>query len=281
MNIDTKVYKKIQKYKNSLNKSKIIIRDNKANINNFNQITEIQDDDHEPYIKSKSLNKIKAKVRLNKSSIKLPNIKKNIFKNQNFEGFKKNSSTKKIKININSISQLYPIHNQNSKKLISKYASNYNLKIGKNMKSKNIHLNTQENTGKIRLLDRKKIKGNKKIIMPKNGYKLFTTTKIINNFNNQINQNKNKEIFSLSNNDNENTGGKKLDVLYEIEQKISKIQNCFRNHLKKEERETKNDHILNNNIDIISDISLSEEELNFSEEDSFNGIDFSLDEEEI
>ena len=72
-----------------------------------------------------------------------------------------------------------------------------------------------------------------------------------------------------------------MDVLYEIEQKISKIQNCFRNHLKKEERETKNDHILNNNIDIISDISLSEEELNFSEEDSFNNIDFSLDEEEI
>jgi hypothetical protein len=65
-------------------------------INNFNnQITEIQDDDHEPYIKSKSLNKIKAKVRLNKSSIKLPNIKKNIFKNQNFEGFKKIVQQKK------------------------------------------------------------------------------------------------------------------------------------------------------------------------------------------
>ena len=73
-----------------------------------------------------------------------------------------------------------------------------------------------------------------------------------------------------------------MDVLYEIEQKVSKIQNCFRRHLKEEEtEEKKNKNIENNNIDIISDISLSEEDLNFSEEDSFNNIEFSLDEEEI
>ena len=34
-------------------------------------------------------------------------------------------------------------------------------------------------------------------------------------------------------------------------------------------------------IDIISDISLSEEELNFSEEDSIDNMEFSLEDEEI
>ena len=86
--------------------------------------------------------------------------------------------------------------------------------------------------------------------MPKNGYKLFTTTKIINNFNNQINQNKNKEVYTLYNDDTQNNRynpnnllshendqiewnenisnennfneSKKLDVLYEIEKKVSK-----------------------------------------------------------
>ena len=287
MNINAKIYKRIEKHKNPLNKSKIIIRNNKDKIKSFNQITEIQDNYLDSFIKSKSLNKIKTKIKLNKSNIKLPALRNNIYKNNNYElndskfteQFNKNSSTKKIKININSINNLYPKNNRSPKKLISKYGSSYNLKISSNMKSKNIHLSTKENIKNFRNLDRKIMKGNKNIKIPKKkGYKLFTTTKIINNFNNQINQNKNNEIYTLCNN-NETNAGKKLDVLFEIEQKVSKIQNCFRKHLKVEENETTKNH--NNNIDIISDISLSEEELNFSEEDSINNIDFSLDMEEI
>ena len=137
--------------------------------------------------------------------------------------------------------EIITIQNQSSKKLISKYRSSYNIKTKNNINLKDIPLNTYENIGKTRHLNRKIIKRNKKnkqIIIPKDGYKLFTTTKIINNFNNQINQNKNKEIYALYKNC-ENNVGKKLDVLYEIEQKVSKIQNCFRRHLKEEETEEK------------------------------------------
>ena len=86
---------------------------------------------------------------------------------------------------------------------------------------------------------------------------------------------------------------KKLDVFYDIEKKVAKIQNCFRKHLKEEETvETtntnhQNDMVNNNNIkndntfEIISDISLSEEELNFSEEDSLEKNEFSLDDEDL
>ena len=296
MNSNAKIYQKLKKYKYPVNKSKIILGDKNSRIDNYNQFSEIQEDDNVSFIKSKSLkksNKIKTNIRLNKSCIKLPTLKKNIYKNNNLEKnnsklikqFNKDNSTKKIKVNINNLDNLslYP-KNQSSKKLISKYRSSYNIKTKNNINLKDIPLNTYENIGKTRHLNRKIIKRNKKnkqIIIPKDGYKLFTTTKIINNFNNQINQNKNKEIYALYKNC-ENNVGKKLDVLYEIEQKVSKIQNCFRRHLKEEEtEEKKNKNIENNNIDIISDISLSEEDLNFSEEDSFNNIEFSLDEEEI
>ena len=81
-------------------------------------------------------------------------------------------------------------------------------------------------------------------------------------------------------------------MLYEIEKKVAKIQNCFRKHLKEEETvETTNTNhqndVINNNVkndnlfEIISDISLSEEELNFSEEDSLEKKEFSLDDEDL
>ena len=287
---ESRVYQKIKKIKTSLNKNKIMIKDNKTKNNNFKEYLE---DNHESLIKSKSLNKIKIKNGFNakNNTIKLPILKRKIYINNNSEinesktnkkYLKKNNSVKKIKINTNSINNLYS-KNYASKKLLSKYDSSYNLKVNPNyIKSKNININTSGNFGKIRHLDRKKLKVNKNRIISKKGYKLFTTTKIINNFNNQINQNKNKEIFTLCNN-NINNNRKKIDVLFEIEKKVSKIQDCFRKHLEDEKSKIKkNENIRNNNvIDIISDISLSEEELNFTEEDSFNNIEFSLDEEKI
>ena len=286
---EPKIKQKIKKIKTSFSKNKIMIRDNKAKNKIFK---EYQDDNNESLIKSKSLNKIKMKNKINiKNNIKLPILKRKIYLNNNIETndlkinkkyLKKNNSVKKIKLNTNSVNNLYP-KNLGSKKVLSKYGSSYNLKISPNyIKSKNIKINTSENFGKNRHLDRKIIKGNKNRFSSNKGYKLFTTTKIINNFNNQINQNKNKEVFTLCNN-NINNDGKKIDVLFEIENKISKIQNCFRKHLEDEKNEIKkNENIGKNNIvDIISDISLSEEELNFSEEDSIDNMEFSLEDEEI
>ena len=320
----TKVYQKIKTLKTSLSKNKINSRNNI--ITHSKQYNYYEEEYPESFIKSKSMNKIKIKKGSKKKGIKLPSLKKNIFiENNNTKLIKKflvkNNSNKKMRINTNSINN-YHLKNQSSNKLLSKHSgSSYNLKMSQNYnKTKKINLTTSStsNLGLRRQLDRKVITGNKSIVMPKHGYKLFTTTKIINNFNNQINQNKNKEVYTLYNDDTQNNmhnknnllsheseqnewnehfsdkknvnESKKLDVLYEIEEKVSKIQNCFRKHLKEEEtvettnhqNDVVNNYVKNDNtFEIISDISLSEEELNFSEEDSLEKNGFSLDDEDL
>jgi hypothetical protein len=322
----TKVYQNIKTLKTSLSKNKFNNRNYITT--NSKQYNYYEEEYPESFIKSKSLSKIKIKKGSNKKDIKLPSLKNNIFVEKNNTRLMKkflikNNSNKKMKIKTNNINN-YHSNNQSINKLLSKHSkSTYNLKMNQNYnKTKKINLTTSStnNLGLGRQLDRKVITGNKSIIMPKHGYKLFTTTKIINNFNNQINQNKNKEVYTLYNEDtqnnrhnknnllshendqaewNENSSdknnlneSKKLDVLYEIEKKVAKIQNCFRKHLKEEETvETTNTNhqndVINNNVkndnlfEIISDISLSEEELNFSEEDSLEKKEFSLDDEDL
>ena len=322
----TKVYQKIKTLKTSLSKNKFNNRNYITT--NSKQYNYYEEEYPESFIKSKSLSKIKIKKGSNKKDIKLPSLKNNIFVEKNNTRLMKkflikNNSNKKMKIKTNNINN-YHSNNQSINKLLSKHSkSTYNLKMNQNYnKTKKINLTTSStnNLGLGRQLDRKVITGNKNIIMPKHGYKLFTTTKIINNFNNQINQNKDKEVYTLYNEDtqnnrhnknnllshendqaewNENSSdknnlneSKKLDVLYEIEKKVAKIQNCFRKHLKEEETvETTNTNhqndMINNNVkndnlfEIISDISLSEEELNFSEEDSLEKKEFSLDDEDL
>ena len=318
----TKVYQKIKALKISLNKN-----NSRNNITTSSKQYNYYEENYpESFIKSKSLNKIQIKKGINKKGIKLPSLKKNNFIEKNktklMKNFLvKNNSNKKLKISTNNINN-YHSKNKSSNKLLSKHSgSSYNLKISQNYyKTKKINLTTSStsNLGLGRYLDRKVITSNKNIVMTKNGYKLFTTTKIINNFNNQINQNKNKEVYTLYNDDTQNNRhnpknllsheneqiewnenisnennfneSKKLDVLYEIEKKVSKIQNCFRKHLKEEETVDTTNHqndVVNNNakndniFDIISDISLSEEEINFSEEDSLDKNEFSLDVEDL
>ena len=318
----TKVYQKIKALKISLNKN-----NSRNNITTSSKQYNYYEENYpESFIKSKSLNKIQIKKGINKKGIKLPSLKKNNFIEKNNTKLMKkflvkSNSNKKLKISTNNINN-YHSKNKSSNKLLSKHSgSSYNLKISQNYyKTKKINLTTSStsNLGLGRYLDRKVITSNKNIVMPKNGYKLFTTTKIINNFNNQINQNKNKEVYTLYNDDTQNNRhnpknllsheneqiewnenisnennfneSKKLDVLYEIEKKVSKIQNCFRKHLKEEETVDTTNHqndVVNNNakndniFDIISDISLSEEEINFSEEDSLDKNEFSLDVEDL
>ena len=318
----TKVYQKIKALKISLNKN-----NSRNNITTSSKQYNYYEENYpESFIKSKSLNKIQIKKGINKKGIKLPSLKKNNFIEKNntklMKNFLvKNNSNKKLKISTNNINN-YHSKNKSSNKLLSKHSgSSYNLKMSQNYnKTKKINLTTSStsNLGLRRQLDRKVITGNKSIVMPKHGYKLFTTTKIINNFNNQINQNKNKEVYTLYNDDTQNNmhnqnellsheneqtewnehfpdkknlnETKKLDVLYEIEKKVSKIQNCFRKHLKEEETVDTTNHqndVVNNNakndniFDIISDISLSEEEINFSEEEKKKKNGFSLDDEDL
>ena len=294
----TKIYqkiKKIKKVKTSLSKHKILNKSNNTKLENLIKTKEYEEDYPVSFIKSKSLKKLKIYNGFNKkkdNAIKLPSLQKHLHTNANdskmISNFlNRNNTIKKIKLNTNNINNINNLYSKNksSKKLLSKHSgSTYNLKMSQNnMKKKNINISTSGNLGVVRHLDRKIIKGNKNINMPKHGYKLFATTKIINNFNNQINQNKNKEIYTICDNNQNNNDNKKIDVLFDIEKKVSKIQKYFRNHLKDEKdnnikNENKNNNVI---IDIISDISLSEEELNFSEEDSFDNIDFSLDDEEI
>ena len=295
MKSETKIFKKVKKFKPSINKIKRINSHNK--LDKFREQTEYEDES-ESYIHSKSQNKIKNKngftLKKNKT-LKLPLLQQNISMNGNGETtisklpkkiLNKNYSLKKININTTDIDN-YQSNNKNSIKLTKHNGSAYKLKISENyIKSKNQNFNTNENIGMVRHLDRKIIK-EKKIMMPKKGYKLFTTTKIINNFNNQINQNKNKEIYTMCNNNvhetnNNNEKSEKIDVLYDLEKKISKIQNCFRKHLKDEDINLKKENKKHTVVDIISDISLSDNELNFSKEDySFDNMNISLDDEEI
>ena len=296
----TKIYqkiKKIKKVKTSLSKHKILNKSNNTKLENLIKTKEYEEDYPVSFIKSKSLKKLKIYNGFNKkkdNAIKLPSLQKHLHTNANdskmISNFlNRNNTIKKIKLNTNNINNINNLYSKNksSKKLLSKHSgSTYNLKKSQNyIKTKNINISTSGNLGVVRHLDRKIIKGNKNINMPKHGYKLFATTKIINNFNNQINQNKNKEIYTICDNNQNNNDNKKIDVLFDIEKKVTKIQKYFRNHLKDEEdNNIKNENKNKNNnviIDIISDISLSEEEVNFSEEDSFDNIDFSLDDEEI
>jgi hypothetical protein len=314
MKNDGKVLK-IKKNKSFLTKKKI----NERNINNhditfgdINQYIEYEENTH-----SKSINKKNNIEGLNTKKslpIKLP-LMKNYIHHSNNENDTNDSkivkkSKKKLKINTNSSINLLQKNTQN--KLFSKNSgSSHNLKISPDhVKTKNIINSSSTNIGVVRHLNRKIIKGNKNKIKPIHGYtKLFTTTKIINNFNNQINQNKNKEIINVyddkgntddndekdinethNNNHNNHDSNKKIDVLFDIEKKVSKIQNLFRKHLKDEQYLGNNNNEIHtnninynnvNNVDFISEISLSEEELNFSEDDSFDNMEFSIEDEEI
>ena len=296
----TKVYQKIKALKISLNKN-----NSRNNITTSSKQYNYYEENYpESFIKSKSLNKIQIKKGINKKGIKLPSLKKNNFIEKNNTKLMKkflvkSNSNKKLKISTNNINN-YHSKNKSSNKLLSKHSgSSYNLKISQNYyKTKKINLTTSStsNLGLGRYLDRKVITSNKNIVMQnknKEVYTLYNDDTQNNRYNpNNLLSHENDQIEWNENISNENNfnESKKLDVLYEIEKKVSKIQNCFRKHLKEEETVDTTNHqndVVNNNakndniFDIISDISLSEEEINFSEEDSLDKNEFSLDVEDL
>ena len=266
--------------KNNIKNGRMNIR-----LNNLDKPNHLINSNTNKKIKSKSTNKIKIVNGMNK----FPSIKLNINKNKkkfhknidNIENATMNNiqlkkvlhiDDTKIRLKTNKSFNLKNFHStQNSKKfLIAKTRdASYNLKRSQkyfNNNDKNLMINS--NVAITRHLNRKKIKENKSIILPKHNFKLLKDNKIINN---TLNKSRDKYKLNINNN------FKKLNNLFEFEKKEKEIQKNFkRNYVK-----TEINDINKKEIDIISDISLSEEELNFSEEDSIDNMEFSLDNEEI
>ena len=297
--MNKELLKKIKNNKFILNKKNL--KNGRINIklNNIKKSTENLSKSPIPKIKSKSTNKLKSKI-VNGMN-KLPTIKLPIVKNQkkllhinefdNVENatmnniklnkYLENDNLSKLKIKTNkSFNNIKNFHStQNSKKFLlgKERDTSYNMKRSHNfIKIKNNNIVTNPNIGLNRHLDRKKMTENKSIILSNNKLKLFkdNTIKISSN-----KSNKTKEKYKLNHNNH-----KKIKELFEFEQKDKKIKNIFnRNNIKTEisiENTTENINE-EKNFDIISDISLSEEELNFSEEDSIDNMEFSLDNEDL
>ena len=119
------------------------------------------------------------------------------------------------------------------------------------------------------------MKENQSIIFPKQNLKVFKENKFTNKT-----LNKSRDKYKL----NINKNFRKINNLFEIDAEEKENMNVFSRTNLKTEINIMNKYGKNNEekfIDIISDISLSEEELNFSEEDSIDNMEFSLDDEEI
>jgi len=292
--MNKEIFQKLKNHKLALINKKNI-KNGRMNIklNKINKPSELNNTSPITKIKSKSTNKLKAKI-VNGMN-KFPTIKLPINKNRNkllindndkignttmnnlkLKKYlqKEETSITKIRLKTNNSFNLKNFHStQNSKKLLLPKTrdTSYNIKRSENyLKTNNINLKTHQNVGLTRILDRKKLKENKSIILPKHNFKLLKENKITNN-----NHNKSRDKFKL------NINNRKLNNLFEFDKNEKKINNIFsRSNLKTEINEV-NKNGIKNIVDIISDISLSEEELNFSEEDSIDNMEFSLDDEEI
>ena len=297
--MNKELLKKIKNNKFILNKKNL--KNGRINIklNNIKKSTENLSKSPIPKIKSKSTNKLKTKIvnGMNKlPTIKLPvvknqkkllhineydNVENATMNNIKLKKYLESDNLSKLKIKTNkSFNNIKNFHStQNSKKFLlgKERDTSYNMKRSHNfIKIKNNNIVTNPNMGLNRHLDRKKMTENKSIILSNNKLKLFkdNTIKISSN-----KSNKTKEKYKLNHNNH-----KKIKELFEFEQKDKKIKNIFnRNNIKTEisiENTTENINE-EKNFDIISDISLSEEELNFSEEDSIDNMEFSLDNEDL
>ena len=296
--MNKEIFQKLKNHKLALINKKNI-KNGRMNIklNKLNKPSEFNNTSPLSKIKSKSTNKLKT--RIVNGMNKFPTIKLPINKNRNkllindndkignttmnnlkLKKYlqKEDTTITKLRLKTNNSFNLKNFHStQNSKKLLLPKTrdTSYNIKRSENyLKTNNINLKTHQNVGLTRILDRKKLKENKSIILPKHNFKLLKENKITNN-----NHNKSRDKFKL------NINNRKLNNLFEFDKNEKKINNIFsRSNLKTEINEINNHgnkNEIKNIVDIISDISLSEEELNFSEEDSIDNMEFSLEDEEI
>lgn len=298
--MNKEIFKKLKSHKLVLNKN--LIKNGKINIK-LNKLKKENNSNTPPKqkITSKSVNKSRTNTRSKNKIVngmnKFQNIKLPIFNNRkkvninvlnNFENTTMNNTKLKIFLENDNITPLRLKTNKNitlknfhssqtSKKLLLNRTrdTSYNIiKRSDNYIYKpKLNLISNQKIGISRHFDRKKLKENKSIIIPKHHLKLFKDNKFENSL---LNKSINK--YKLNN------SSKKISALFENNKKIRNLHNIFnRNNLRTEinEENISSNKSRENNIDIISDISLSEEELNFSEEDSIDNMEFSLDDEEI
>jgi len=302
--MNKEIFKKIKNHKMILNKNNI--KNGRINIklNNINKKVENFSNFPDKKIKSKSTNKFKSKLKLvngmnkfptiklpvvnNKSKIKLNNNNANdnlqniTMNNLKLKKYLEKDNTTKIGLKTNkSFTLNKKFHsNQNSKNLlISKIRdTSYNFKRDQkqnSLKNTKTTFITNPNMGLTRIFDRKKLQESKSKIFQKHNFKIFKDNKLVNN---NLNKSINKIKFNKSNNK------KKIKALFEFDKNDEKMHNYFnRNNLKTEitDENISENKIEQKDFDIISDISLGEEELNFSEEDSIDNMEFSLEDEEI
>jgi hypothetical protein len=302
--MNKEIFKKLKNHKLILNKN--IIKNGKITLK-LNRINKKEDNSRTPpnaKINSKSANKsrtqTKSKIKIINGGInKFPTIKLPIFNNKkkininlttNIENttmnniklkkYLENENITNFRLKTNKSFTLKNFHSsQTSKKLLLNKTrdTSYNIiKRSENYinKPKNLNFVSNKKIGILRHFDRKKLKENKSIIIPKHHLKLFRDNKFENNV---LNKGINKHKLN-------NSSKKKISALFENNKKIKNIHNIFnRNNLRTEINEENKsvNKSRENNIDIISDISLSEEELNFSEEDSLDNMEFSLEDEEL
>ena len=295
--MNKEIFKKLKNHKLSLLNKKNV-KNGRMNIklNNINKFTEFGTISKIPKIKSKSTNKLKTKIvngmnkfpaiklAINKNKMKVHinndnNIENVTMNNLKLKNYFQKEDNPKLKIRTNKSFNLKNYHStQNSNKLLLKNNrdKSYNLKRSQNyIKTNNLNSITNPNIGIIRHLDRKKMKENKSIIFPKHNLKVFKDNKFTNKT-----LNKSRDKYKL----NINKNFRKINNLFEIDVEEKENMNVFSRTNLKTEINIMNKYGKNKEekfIDIISDISLSEDELNFSEEDSIDNMEFSLDDEEI
>ena len=295
--MNKEIFKKLKNHKLSLLNKKNV-KNGRMNIklNNINKFTEFGNISKIPKIKSKSTNKLKTKIvngmnkfpaiklAINKNKMKVHinndnNIENVTMNNLKLKNYFQKEDNPKLKIRTNKSFNLKNYHStQNSNKLLLKNNrdKSYNLKRSQNyIKTNNLNSITNPNIGITRHLDRKKMKENKSIIFPKHNLKVFKDNKFTNKT-----LNKSRDKYKI----NINKNFRKINNLFEIDAEEKENMNVFSRTNLKTEINIMNKYGKNNEekfIDIISDISLSEEELNFSEEDSIDNMEFSLDDEEI
>ena len=298
--MNKEIFKKLKNHKLILNKN--LIKNGKINIK-LNKLKKEENSLIPPNEKinnksvNKSLSNTKSKKKILNGMNKFPNIKLPVFNNKkkvninllnniehttmNHTKLKKyleNDNITDLKLKTNKSFTLKNYHStQTSKKILLNKTrdTSYNIiKRSDNFINKpKLNIKSNQKIGISRHLDRTKLKENKSIIIPKHQLKIFKDNKLENNV---LNKSHNK--YKLNN------SPKKISALFENNKKIKNIHNIFnRNNLRTEinEDNTSVNKSRESDIDIISDISLSEEELNFSEEDSIDNMEFSLDDEEI
>lgn len=247
--------------KNEKFTSKNIYPKNKKD--DLNKLPDINNNGKSPIImKRRYVNKLEKKNQIKKYNHSRNNISldksKNTSKTVNFNNLK-NKGIRKFSFHKQKLKIMEDCEDNID---INIYKSNQDLELNKKLlrglKMSNFKENNKSKKYLPNIIKERQINANSLINVLGSYYKLFNSNKILTNFNNLINPN--KDFFE------NNNFFDKISVLSYIEKKVIIIQRIFKKYLKRkrEKIKTNNYYIKKNEPDIFN-ISLSEEDLSFSE----------------